>query len=336
VDGPYSFAPGLSRIMYRYLNGGRYADALTVHRHAVAAAKRAGDRSGEAWARVSASQVMYQLTQIPAAIDECQRAAGLLREDDDPAGLARAIGLLGSIHAQLGRHEQSMDCYRQALDLHRRAGYVVGQILMLYNLGCVEQRLGRHDAAERHYQQGLALAGEIGDDRSAGLAYVGLADVAAHQGRHRESAHYGRQAVERHRAVGDHAGATWALIYVGNANVQLGDPDGGELDEALRTFTGLGSRHGVGVTLACLGDAARARGDLADAVTFYTDALAIGDAGELSELRANSHDGLGHAYLALGDRDEATRHWRRAVDLYGSYGSPEADVVRARLAELDP
>src|SRR5262249_20763828 len=101
VDGPFTFAPAMSRIMYRYLTGGRYADALTVYRHAVAAAERAGDRLGEAWARVNVSGILYQLTQIPAAIDECRRAAGLFREDDDPVGPGRAVGLLGSMHAEL-------------------------------------------------------------------------------------------------------------------------------------------------------------------------------------------------------------------------------------------
>jgi Tetratricopeptide repeat len=52
----------------------------------------------------------------------------------------------------------------------------------------------------------------------------------------------------------------------------------------------------------------------------------------LSRMQAGAHDRLGRACRALGDEQQARRHWEEALALYTKLGVPAADEVRARLA----
>jgi hypothetical protein len=44
---------------------------------------------------------------------------------------------------------------------------------------------------------------------------------------------------------------------------------------------------------------------------------------------------LGDAYRAVGDPPRARSAWQRALGVLEQFEDPEADTVRARLAELD-
>jgi tetratricopeptide (TPR) repeat protein len=112
-NGWPAHAVRLSRTLFRYLAGGRHAQALTVHGHACRAARKA----------------------------------------QDPAGEAHALSNLGTAHGQLGQHVRAIGCFRQAHDLARQAGDRVGQARALGNLGLVERRLGRYGPAADCYEQ---------------------------------------------------------------------------------------------------------------------------------------------------------------------------------------
>jgi NB-ARC domain-containing protein len=93
----------LSSTLFRYLDGGHSADALTVHGHALRAARQAGD----------------------------------------PAAQADALTNLGIAHGQRGDGMLAVRQLRQALRLFRAAGDLAGQARSLDNLGTVEERQSR-------------------------------------------------------------------------------------------------------------------------------------------------------------------------------------------------
>jgi Tfp pilus assembly protein PilF len=47
--------------------------------------------------------------------------------------------------------------------------------------------------------------------------------------------------------------------------------------------------------------------------------------------RAHAHHGIARAHEAAGEPARADRHWREALTLYATVGSPKANEIRTRL-----
>ncbi len=64
-----------------------------------------------------------------------------------------------------------------------------------------------------------------------------------------------------------------------------------------------------------------------------------GDRVPLTRLVGPAEQARAHAGLAASEADggsgHASRHWRKALDLYAKIGAPEADQIRTRLSARD-
>ena len=112
----------LSAVLWRYLDGGHYTDALTLHGHALRAAELAGE----------------------------------------PADQALALSCVGNTQARLGRAETAVEVLRRALDIYRRTGDLATSANVLNNIGAAELRLGQYRSAAGHFTQAVELYRQTG------------------------------------------------------------------------------------------------------------------------------------------------------------------------------
>jgi tetratricopeptide (TPR) repeat protein len=96
-----------------------------------------------------------------------------------------------------------------------------------------------------------------------------------------------------------------------------------------------GSESGQADTLNALGDALLAEGQASEAQRQYVTALRLASKIGLKHDRARAYRGLGRVHQRTGSPDEAREHLRRALALYIELGVPEAEEVRALLAEAE-
>jgi tetratricopeptide (TPR) repeat protein len=216
---------GLAWTLTNFLNlRGHWRDQITVQSRALAAARRLGDRSGQAhihrllgrshdmlgnpddsrphfraalalFAEVD-DQVGTATTHLNLARqDERQgrhrealghdrRALALFRAVGDRAGEARALNNVGCLHALLGAYPSALDCCRRALDLHRAIGNRHGQATTWDSIGYVHHRLGEQDAAIDCYRHALGLYAETGDRPNEAQARTNLGDAQDSAGDH--------------------------------------------------------------------------------------------------------------------------------------------------------
>jgi DNA-binding SARP family transcriptional activator/Tfp pilus assembly protein PilF len=198
---------------------GHWPDLLTVHRHALAAARRADEpvgsghahqglglaklRLGElveahrhfAWAislfsdvgdatRVASTyldlaRVSGRQGRYRQAITEAQRCIDLLPAGRDEHFRARAVNNIGWYYAQLGDYQRALRQCERALVLHDPLNDRLGQAGAWDSLGYVLHRLNRHDEAVTAYQQALALYRESGDHYNEADVLTHLGDAAA-------------------------------------------------------------------------------------------------------------------------------------------------------------
>jgi tetratricopeptide (TPR) repeat protein len=326
-------AATLSAILYRYLDGGHYAEALAVHGYALEAAVPAGDLAGQAQAQLGLGAVHLRLGRYSAAAQHFDPARTLFQRLGDRIGEARALGNLGTIDGRLGRHREAAGHYEEALVLLRQAGDRAGQTVSLINLSILERRLGQLDRAAEHIEQALALSREAGDRGGEANALTNLALIEQKQGRHDRAAAHLEQALALHRKLGNRSGEAWALDSLGEMSCQLGRGDQaiGYHRQALALFRELGDHDGEAWALNGLGVAADAADRPAEALAHHTAALASATGTGSRDQEARAHAGLGHAYQAVGDPARARTHYEQAFALYTELGLPQADDMRVLL-----
>ena len=329
ADGWPAHAVQLSTVLYRYLDGGHHTDALAVHGHARDAARRTGDRDGEARALLGLGAVQWQLGRYGPAADHLERALLLFRDGGDRTGTARALGNLGVVELRRGRYGPAAEHHRQALALYRQVGDRSGEAIALSNLGAAQGWLGRYDAAIEHHHQALALLRELGDRDGEAVALTTLGDVETRLGRHEQAAEHHRQALALCRQLSDRAGVAWALDSIGTVHTRLGRPDiaADSHRQALDAFRQLEDRDGEPWALNGLGEAAHARGLPTDAVTHHDAALHIAMETGSQHQEARAHAGLAQAYGSLGQPARADEHGGHALAIYLELGMPEADQL---------
>ncbi len=326
----------LSATLFRHLDGGHYADGLVIHGQAGQAARRTGDRTGEAQALLGLGAVQGQVGQYDVAAEHLRRALLLAREAVDPVSQGRALTSLGNLERRLGRHRPAAEYHERALALFQAAGDRIGEARTLTNLGIVYRRLGRYGPAAAHQRRALALFRRAGDHCGEAWALANLGMVQARLGRHRSAIEHYAAALALFQRVGDRCGEAWTLDSLGVVHTGLCRPEqAAEYHrQALSLFRRAGDRYGQTWALNGLGEAARAAGHPAEALARHTAVHPTAAATGARDQQARAHSGLGHAHRALGDPTRAGGHYRQALTLYTELGMPEVDDVRAHLVAL--
>ncbi|CAM5579151.1 hypothetical protein GCM10010329_76550 [Streptomyces spiroverticillatus] len=297
------YAVRLAAVLFRHLDGGRHAEALSFHTHALRAAERTRDLAGQAHAVTNLGAVHWRLGEHGAADRYLQRALALHEETGDLAGQARTLSNLGNVHWRLGRHSSAAACQRRALALYEEAGDLVGQARTLTNLGNVCMRRGELDTAADHQHRALAL----------------------------------------HAVTGDRLGRARTLTFLGNVDLRRGRTGAaaGNLGRAVALFAALGHRGGEANALTGLGDVCLRQGRYDLAVAHHRRALSLfRTTGERSG-EAAALNGLGEALCGAGRAEEGLRHHVRAGEVAAATGDHEerararAGTVRARQQAQD-
>jgi len=295
-------APGhatrLTAILYRYLEtGGHYAEAVTIHGHALNAARLLGDRAAEATALTNLGIISWRQGRYQQAAGYHEQALTASVEIADITGEAVAVANLGAVYERQGRHERAAACHRRALALFREAGDRSGEGRALANLGSVAGRQDRYEEAVNWYQRSLAVFRESGDQVGEASALPDLGVAYHRQGLYDQAFGCYHQALALFRVSGDRTGEAEALNGLGEVLLSAGRPDEARLE------------HSAALTLA----------------------TQTGDRYE----QARSHAGLGAVLQASGDTGLAQQHRRCAQDLYAEFAAGAADDVRPLGAALD-
>jgi tetratricopeptide (TPR) repeat protein len=126
---------------------GSWDQGLVLHQAALAAARRAGDQPGQAYALLLLSPMQTMTEGTPAAAASATRALQLYRDLGDQAGQAAALTMIGFLHMATDDYPAATAELGQALELFRSLGHRRGQGDALNQLGMVHRYTGDYRAA---------------------------------------------------------------------------------------------------------------------------------------------------------------------------------------------
>lgn len=188
-----------------------WSDWHGTHAVGLAAARRCGDRRGEAALLVNLGLAHYYPRHFDQAETHFQQAAAIFQQEDDVIGAAVATNCLGNV--RLERREL--------------------------------------DGASRRYRRALTMLHDAPADGLRGVILTNLAETACLAGRPEEALQNGQDALDIHRLVGNRRLEATTLGHIANALIALARPVEARecLDEALRISRENGDRQAEAWTL---------------------------------------------------------------------------------------
>ena len=314
---------------------GHWDQCVALQQSAIAAARRAGDRLGEADALVWLGGLQGDTGDYPAAADTLSQAMAIYDQAGDPMGQSVAYGHIGFLQMLAGDYPAAEASHKRSLELAGIVGSRAAQAHALSSLGMVQQLIGDHAAAAASLQQALAWFTELGNRIGQAGSLNCLGVVQQEIGDYASALASQQQAVALCRDLGSLMGQAYALNDVGLVYQETGDYASAAAchQQALAWFVDLGYRIGETEALNRLGEVATRAGAIRWAHELHSQALAIAQDIKATFEEARALEGLGHSYLQNGDPGQAAAHLAQAYTIYQRIGVPAAQRVQRTIQE---
>ena len=136
---------------------GPWAGAITRHEAAVAAARRLGDRPGQADALIDLGDVRRLTGDYGGAAEALHEALGIFRDVGSRLGQADALTGLGAVRRLTGDYGGAARVLEEALGIYREAGHGLGQADALMSLGRLRRMTGDYWGAAGVLEEALGI-----------------------------------------------------------------------------------------------------------------------------------------------------------------------------------
>lgn len=268
----------------------RFDEACSYYEQALAAYEHAGDRRGQAVTRLSLSTVQREQGQLAVARSLLDQALTELRLLDEPSALAQALHGLGRVLTEQGELAAALPMCEEACAAYEKIGDSHSLALAVRSVGIVHRAAGNLDEAARWCTRAVDLMRDLGNPLASAYAVQALAKVLLRQGR--------------------------------------GDELRDDLLACLHTCNEMQDGFGQALLLRTLGELDLAVGRYAQARQHLDRALQWWDALGLPVWRARTLRDLATTLDGLGERAAADTAWAEALGVFRLHGCREAREPR--------
>ena len=317
------------------LTKGHWNEAATLGQAALAAARTARDRHGQAWTLNQLGVVQWRTGDYPAAVASLTRALQLARDLGDRRGQAWALHHLGVVQRRTGDYPAAVASLTRALQLARDLGDRQGQAWALHDLGVVQQLTGDYPAATASLTRALELFRDLGDRRGESWALDGLGVVQRRTGDYPAAVASLTRALELFRDLVHRRGESWALHDLGVVQQLTGDYPAAtaSLTRALELFCELGDRHGQAGASINLGELLFLSSAYREARGYFAEALDIARDIDTPVEEARALEGIGRCHVQERNPRQAAADLRQALAIYRRIGASETQRVETTLLD---
>jgi CHAT domain-containing protein/tetratricopeptide (TPR) repeat protein len=273
-----------------------------------------------------------------AAARESQRLHERL---SDAGSLAQAHNIIGNVYWGRGEMPAALEEYQRALESWTVSGDRVSQARALNNIGNVHRAFGEFDAALDGYSQALKIFDELGDRRRAAVVTDNIGVAYFWRGEYATALDYSRRALVIQREIGNRVGVGKSLDSIGNIYRALGAYRSAlqSFEEALPIRMAAGDMPGVKETSHNIGLVRFSQGEFELAIDAYKLGLRLNRAQHDRSFDAEALRNIGAAAWRLGQPARAAANFRqslaiaRDVGLRTNEGELLHDLGQVALAE---
>jgi tetratricopeptide (TPR) repeat protein/transcriptional regulator with XRE-family HTH domain len=312
---------------------GRWDQAAALQQTALASARHAADRRGEAKALNELGILAWLTADYPAAAGHLTRAIDLHSEAGDRLGQAYALNLLGAVQVLTGDYPAALTSHQRALANAQALDDRAAEAVALNYLGSAQYHAGDYPAAAASLGRALGLYRRLGHQHGVFQALRDLGKLQQSTGDYAAAVATHQRALQGTRDLGALPGQAWLLNDLGMSQLLSGDypAAAASLEQALQRCRDLGYRLGVAEAHNHLGQLAARTADTHRARRHYSQALAIArDIGAPLE-EARALEGLGNSHLHDGNPSQGATYLQQALAIYQRIGAPGAQRAQRTL-----
>jgi serine/threonine protein kinase/tetratricopeptide (TPR) repeat protein len=229
IGDPGKLATAHAALAQFYIDVGKASSAQRAAAPALEFARQAGDRLGEAEALRLGSAIARLVGNNDESLRLGAAALAIVGETpgDRPGLLTRAtlVNNQGTTLWTMGRLEEAIEAYAEALVIYRALGLPRLEARALNNMGIVFAALGEFEEALAHYKSALKLDQALGDRAgivyklgNIGQCYSDLGDVDRAES-------YLSKALKLAEQTSDPSSEADAAVSLGQARLQRNDPE---------------------------------------------------------------------------------------------------------------
>ncbi|WP_367131472.1 BTAD domain-containing putative transcriptional regulator [Saccharothrix sp. HUAS TT1] len=297
-----------------------------THSAALAAARRADDRAGEAHLLSGLGWLRYEQDRFEEATAYYEQALDAYRQSHDPRGEAATRLALSTVRRERGELAEARDLLDLALPVLRDLGEDHLVARASHGLGRVLTEQGHLAAALEACERTVRAYRAAGDRRGEAIALRSVSLVHRAAERWDEAAEHAARAVEVLRPLGDRLMSAYATQALAKVRVRQGRGDAvrSDLLECLATCNEMQDGFGQALVLRTLGELELAAPRPEVARRYLDRALHWWQALSLPVWRARTLRDLAAALTALDDPDAAGAARREAEAIFRAHGCREA------------
>ncbi len=311
--------------------GGDLRAAAGAATQALALFGKAGERAGEADARLLVGWLRYLTDDYAEAADSLNRALELYRGLDDSLGEAEALSHLGYLGYLTDNYSEAAASLERVIKICAAHDDVAGERGALNQLALVQQETGDLPAAAASFGKALSLSLAMRDRHGEAAVRTNLGRLQCVTGEAAAALATLTAALELHQEVGNRLGEATALNYLGLARRLTGDPAAAVASQrrAIDLYRDCGSRLGEANAWQELGMAQAAAGERPAA--WLSEERALELYRQIGETvgQAETLNNMGDLHLAADDGQAARASYERALALVAGLTVP-AEQARAR------
>jgi tetratricopeptide (TPR) repeat protein len=312
----------------------------------LAACERARDR-GDYPSAVHTLAAVWAVLDVRGPHGNVAKLAVQLADEPGLAPRHHATAQVVAAHAlsMLGRTEEALERFQDALAAYRELGDRKRQAMTLSNLGGVHRARGEMDDALTAITAALDMSREDGDRVVGAAAQGNLANALRALGRTEEATANYEAAIAAHIELGNRQAHSTMLGNLATLYRESGRVEEARdhLERALGMKRELGDQVGLALVLSNLANLHRQQGRMNDAASAYEEALtlqrSIGDRSSEGVSLGN----LGLVHSNLGDTERAMACFEEARDIHREVGNRAFETLvlgnmgnlRSSRGELD-
>lgn len=315
---------------------GHWSDWEQSQRSALAAARKTGDRRGEATAYALLGNAYRVQGRWAVASEMLEEALSISQEAEEPDVVeCIARNLLANCYRLQGRWKEAINMFKEGLRISREIENLRGVAIALGGLGNTYRMQGNYEDALDVYEESLRISRETGDSYGEGITLNNKGLVYCMQGEYDDAVEALESSMKIAERLRSPRGKSVCLRILGEVDTRQGRLDGaiGKFQESLDIACDTGDLRVQSQSLDGLGRAYTKKEEWEDAEQAFTRGLSVlrrlnDRHGEGITLR-----GLGLLREAQGRKDDAVAMWRESLTKLHP-DSPEYEDVAERLQEV--
>ncbi|MBU4601619.1 tetratricopeptide repeat protein [bacterium] len=223
----------------------------------------------------------YFLSKLNQAEKHFKESLNILKRVENkiaklPAKSA-ALGNIGNIYHNLGKPDEALEYYQQALEINRKLGYEQGVAQNLNNIGTLYNELGKYDEALKCQEEALEVSQKFKDEQAIANSLTNIGIIYTDSGKHEEALKLFQEALEINEKNKYQEGIANVFNNIGLAHSNLKETDQAlnYYQKALKINKKIGYKEGIATNLGNIGLIYITLGKPEEVLKYYQEALEI-------------------------------------------------------------